>query len=54
MEEEGNVFVFLLTSGEGKMVPRLKLNVVIQSSFGPFLMVKLMKHITMEIYSIGI
>ena len=50
----GNVFVFLLTLGEGKMVPRLKLNIVIQSSFGLFLMVKLMKHVIMEMYSMVI
>ena len=53
-EEEGNIYVFLLTLGEGKMVPKLKLNILIQSSFRPFLMVKLMKHITMEMYSMVI
>ena len=53
-EEERNIFVFLLILGEGKMVPTLKLNIVIQSSFGPFLMVRLMKHVTMEMYSMVI
>ena len=36
------------------MVPRLKLNVVIKSSFGLFLMIIFMKHVTMEMYSMVI
>ena len=47
------VFI-LLTLGEGKMLPKDKLRIVIQSSDGPFCIVRLMKQVIIAMYNMVI
>lgn len=48
--EEGVEAFF--TFGEGSMLPSDRLKIVIQSSTGPFLIVRLTKHVIIEMYRI--
>ena len=48
------LLVSFFTLGEGSMLPRDKLKMVIHSSTGPFLIVRLTKQVIMEMYNIVI